>query len=350
MTLERTEERGFKLSDIIPGLVSTIIPVYNRPRMLREAIESVLAQTYRPIEVIIVDDGSKDDTPQVGEALESAYPNVVRLIQQGNRGPGLAREAARCLVRGEYVQYLDSDDLLRPDKFAVQVAALQAHPECGAAYGYICFHPWNGPAWDRPFKKSGETRSTLFPWVMIERWWNTDAPLYRRSVYDAVGPWCDLASGEDWEYDARVGSLGTKLVHCPQFVCDQRRHESGQITGNINPIAVDELRNKTRLLDLLLTQADRAGVAVDAPERQHFVRWAFLEARRCAAVGLPDECRTCLEIARRAARGQSKPQKGIGMFQSLTRVLGMRTAGRAALILEKLRRQPGQFTINESPG
>lgn len=335
------------LSLVLPGLVSTVVPVFNRPGLLREAVDSVLAQTYRPIEVIIVDDGSTDDTPRVAEGLARAYPGMVRWLRQENRGPGPAREAARDLVQGEYVQYLDSDDLLRPDKFAVQVAALRSHPNCGAAYGYICFHPKEGPAWERPFKKSGANRPTLFPWVLIERWWNTDAPLYRRSVYDAVGPWCDLSGGEDWEYDARVGALGTKLVHCPQFVCDQRRHDAGQLTGNIDPMAVSELRTNSRLLDLLLIHADRAGVASDAPERQHFVRWAFAEARRCAAVGLRDECHACLEISRRAARGALRAQRGIGSFRLLTRVLGMRTAGRLTLLLERLRGRPGRFTIRD---
>lgn len=332
---------------MVPALVSTIIPVYNRSGMLREAVQSVLAQTYRPIEIIIVDDGSTDDTPQVAQALGRAHPEIVRWVRQENRGPGPAREAARPLVQGEFVQYLDSDDLLRPQKFEVQVAALRAHPECGAAYGYICFHPKIGPAWEKPFKKSGETHPTLFPWVLVERWWNTDAPLYRRSVYDAVGPWGDLTSGEDWEYDARVGALGTRLVHCPEFVCDQRRHDNGQVTMDVQPLTVDSLKNKTRLLEALLTHADRAGVAPDAPQRQHFARWAFAEARRCAAAGLADEFERCLELTRRAGDPGSGATRGTALFRYLAKALGLRAAGRISLAVEKIKSRPGRLTLTD---
>src|SRR2546430_2424646 len=115
------------------GLVSIIIPVFNRAAMLREAVGSALAQTYRPIEVIIVDDGSTDDTARVADELAG---DEVRVIHQPNGGPGAAREAARQIARGEFTQHLDSDDLLLPRKLEVQVAALRAKPECGAAYGW----------------------------------------------------------------------------------------------------------------------------------------------------------------------------------------------------------------------
>src|SRR5947207_15526114 len=99
---------------MIDSLVTTIIPVHNRPRLLGEAVASVLAQTYRPIEIIIVDDGSTDDTPAVVDAMAARHPSVVRAIHQPNAGPGAAREAGRRMARGEFIQYLDSDDGLLP--------------------------------------------------------------------------------------------------------------------------------------------------------------------------------------------------------------------------------------------
>src|SRR5436190_7559052 len=118
------------------GLVSTIIPVFNRPSLLREAVASVLAQTHRTIEVIIVDDGSTDETRNVADALAAERPDTIRTIHIANGGPGRAREAGRALVSGEFVQHLDSDDVLLPRKFEVQIAALRDHPDCGAAYGW----------------------------------------------------------------------------------------------------------------------------------------------------------------------------------------------------------------------
>ena len=126
----------------VAGLVSTIIPVHNRAALLREAVASVLAQTYRPIEIIIVDDGSTDDTPGVADSLAAGSPDAIAVVHQGNTGPGLAREAGRQKARGEFIQYLDSDDVLLPRKFEFQILGLRSSPECGIAYGktHFCEH------------------------------------------------------------------------------------------------------------------------------------------------------------------------------------------------------------------
>src|SRR5689334_3698307 len=101
--------------------------------MLREAVGSVLAQTWRPIEIIIVDDGSTDEeTPAAIRELASQHDEI-RGTRIENGGPGAAREAGRQLARGEFIQYLDSDDLLLPRKFELQVAALRSRPEAGVA-------------------------------------------------------------------------------------------------------------------------------------------------------------------------------------------------------------------------
>ena len=337
------------MADIIRSLVSTIIPVYNRPQMLRQAVDSVLAQTYRPIEIIISDDGSTDKTPRVAQSLANEYLNVVRFVRNENRGPGPAREAGRQLARGEFIQYLDSDDLLRPYKFEIQVKALRESPECGAAYGWICLHPVDGPPQQRPYKWSGRTLPTLFPWLLVDRWWNTDAPLFRRSVCDAVGPWSDLRWSQDWEYDARVGALGTRLVHCREFVCDQRQHEGVRQTleadWSADPI---RLRNRVDLLRALWQCATAAGIDCDAPECQHFARWAFSIARQCAAIALGNETAKCIELARFASTSGGDGQRGIAAFRWACRLFGFRAAGRMFRSFESLRHSPGPCTLPQS--
>src|SRR5262249_17896006 len=124
---------------LVAGLVSTIIPVHNRSALLREAVASVLAQTYRPIELIIVDDGSYVDAGAQEAALADARPEVC-LIHRENGGPGAARETGRLVARGEFIQYLDSDDLLLPTKFKLQVAGLRQHRDCGVSYGKTRFY------------------------------------------------------------------------------------------------------------------------------------------------------------------------------------------------------------------
>ena len=206
------------------NLVSTIIPVYNRPKFLIESVNSVLAQTHRPIEIIIVDDGSTDETPQIAEQLSIQYPDLIRWRQQTNQGPGPARETGRQLAQGEFIQYLDSDDRLLPNKFVDQIQALQDHPNCGVAYGYTRLIDEQGNVLKAPFKWTGRDLGYLFPGLLVDRWWCTHTPLYRRSVTDTIGPWSNLRWSQDWEYDARIGALQTKLVNCHSYVSEHRNH------------------------------------------------------------------------------------------------------------------------------
>lgn len=107
--------------------VSVVIPTYNCARFLGRTIESVLRQTYRDYEVIVVDDGSTDDT----QKLISGYSGLVRYLYQENQGASAARNLAIARSGGEYIAYLDADDLWSPDKLARQVEYLDANPAVG---------------------------------------------------------------------------------------------------------------------------------------------------------------------------------------------------------------------------
>lgn len=340
-------ERSSCVSEVVPNLVSTIIPVYNRPEMLREAVASVLAQTHRPIEVIVVDDGSTDSTPRVGEQLAQTHPNEVRFLRKGNSGPGPTREMGRLVASGEFIQYLDSDDLLRSTKFERQVQALRAHPECGAAYGWICVHPVGRPPLSSPFKGSGNVHTYLFPRLLADRWWNTNCPLLRRSVCDEVGPWSDLKWSQDWEYDGRVGALGTKLVHCPEWVTDERHHTNIRQTSSANWLEPIRLRERLRFLKLIFAHAERAGVSDDTPERVHFTRWVFATARNCAAAGLIADAKSCIDLAERAAGRNRQARRGLRPFAWLSTVVGWRCAGRFSQWGQHLKR-PSSMTLSQA--
>src|SRR5882724_7513102 len=209
---------------MIDSLVSTIIPVYNRAAMLREAVSSVVAQTYRPIEIIIVDDGSTDDTARVADDLGAAHAEEIRVIHQRNTGPGLAREAGRLAARGEFIQYLDSDDLLLPEKYAKQVGGLRAQPGCGVAYGKTRFVEKGSVSDGAAWKRTGEEILYMFPSLLESRWWGTSTPLYRRQLIDRAGPWPDLCNEEDWEYDCRIAAQGVRLHFVAEFLSEEREH------------------------------------------------------------------------------------------------------------------------------
>src|SRR5215212_2774004 len=112
------------------GLVSVISPCYNQAHFLGEAIESVLAQSYRPFEIVVVDDGSPDNTSEVA----ARYPRV-RCIRQENQGLAGARNTGIRESKGEYLVFLDADDRLLPEALEVGVNNLKAHPECAFVSG-----------------------------------------------------------------------------------------------------------------------------------------------------------------------------------------------------------------------
>lgn len=315
------------------GLVTTIIPVYNRAAMLAEAVGSVLAQTYRPIEILIVDDGSTDDTPAVADRLAREHDEI-RVLHRPNGGPGAAREAGRGAARGEYIQHLDSDDVLLPRKFELQVAGLRAHPDCDAAYGWTRLRHADGRAEERPWKRSGERIGTMFPAMLQSRWWDTPAPLYRASLLDRAGPWTTLRVEEDWEYDARIAALGVKLHQVDDWVCEVRLHDAGHASARgLDP---RNLRDRAAAHALIHGHAQRAGIAADAPEMQHFARELFLLARQCGAAGLGDESRNLFALAR-SASGKDAGRLQFRVYAALARAVGWSRAGKLAAMTDRMR-------------
>lgn len=111
--------------------VSVIIPTYNRDRFIGDAVQSVLNQTFRDFEVIVIDDGSTDQTREMVQAFSS---EKLRYIYQPNQGRSNARNHALRLTNGRYIAFLDSDDLYLPDKLALQVEHMDSHPKIGMIY------------------------------------------------------------------------------------------------------------------------------------------------------------------------------------------------------------------------
>src|SRR5262249_1550150 len=284
---------------LVEGLVSTIIPVHNRPVLLREAVASVLAQTYRPVEIIIVDDGSTDETGQEAEALAEAHSEV-RAIHRQNGGPGAARETGRLAARGEFIQYLDSDDLLLPTKFELQVAGLRQCGDCAVSYGKTRLYAYSDRPTDVPWKRTGERISTMFPSFLQSRWWGTSTPLYRRSVTGLAGPWAELRNEEDLEYYCRIARNGGRLHYSEVFVSDERAILGPRLStaGSSDP---EKLRGRARAHRLILEHAITARIPHETSEMQHFARELFLLARQCGAAGLADEARMLFGFARQAS-------------------------------------------------
>jgi glycosyltransferase involved in cell wall biosynthesis len=197
-------------------LVSILIPAYNAQQWLAEAIRSALGQTWRRKEVVVVDDGSTDQTLQVAKEFAS---KSVRVVTQANQGASVARNTAFANCQGDYIQWLDADDLLEPDKIEQQVRALADCPSprtlLSGAWGHFIYRK------RKALFKPTPLWSDLTPteWLLRKLGQNlqmqTDNWLVSRELAIAAGPWDRrLWRDNDGEYFCRVivASDGIRFV------------------------------------------------------------------------------------------------------------------------------------------
>lgn len=325
-------------------LVSTIIPVHNRASLLREAVASVLAQTHRPIEIVIVNDGSDDDTAAVAEELRRRSADPILVIHQANGGPGRARQRGLEASSGAFIQYLDSDDLLLPGKFAAQVRALLQAPECQICYGpsFEENHAVSPPQRRGPMRGTGQPRATLFPLMLVERWWTTSTPLYRRSLLERIGPWQPWINEEDWDYDARAGATGALLAWVPEAVSVRRIHLADDHLSDTGCEDPRKLAHRALAQASIFRCARQAGIANDTPEMRHFARAAFLLSRQCGLAGVSEASRDLFALARQASTPQRRDSIEFRLYGLLARIVGWQRAARLSLGLRRLiqRREP----------
>jgi glycosyltransferase involved in cell wall biosynthesis len=315
---------------VIEGLVSTVIPVFNRAAMLREAVGSVLAQSWRPIEIVIVDDGSTDDTLAAAEALRAQHPDIIRILGRRNEGPGAARQAGLETATGEFVQFLDSDDLLLPDKFALQITGLRGDAEAGISYGKT-YTRENGRPADQPAQRTGERHRQVFPALLAGRLWETSTPLYRRAALDRIGPWPRKRQMEDWEFDAQAGAAGIALHYCDAFIAEYRIHAGDRLAHAwmSNPQA---MRDRLSAYVEILRCARKAGITNGAPEMQRYARTLFWIARNAGLSGFTAQAMELLDLARQIAVAGRGGGVDIVLYRGLARRFGwgmMRAMGKA---------------------
>jgi glycosyltransferase involved in cell wall biosynthesis len=277
------------------GLVSVIIPVYNRPFLLEETVSSVLSQTYRLFEILLVDDGSEPATRLWCDRLATRDARVRVLHLRHTGRPGLVREGGRHLARGQYIQYLDSDDLLAPRKLEVMTSAL-ADSGADVAYCFTRRYRRNDTVVDVPCERTGELFDRMLPEFLGGRFWHTCTPLYTRRITDAAGPWSSLRYWEDVEYDFRIARLEPKLVHCREFLADFRDHDEDRLStpGFFNDPAA--MTHAPAAYRLLCEHAFNSGVSSTHTALRAFREEVTQVAHQCHALGLHREASECLAL------------------------------------------------------
>ena len=217
----------------VPRLVSVVIPTWNRSeRLLGAAIESVLAQTVPELELVVVDDGSD----VAASPFVDTYGDPVRCHRQDNRGLGAARNAGVHEVTGEFLAFLDSDDVWAPDKLSSQLAALDADPDLEAVFGRA--EQFYDEEVDDEYRRRHPIKDPLVDAYL------SSAMLIRRTSFDRIGPYDEEhrnGADIDWFLRARENHLRTLML--PATVYHRRLHES-------NISITESTANQNRLLAL----------------------------------------------------------------------------------------------------
>jgi glycosyltransferase involved in cell wall biosynthesis len=197
-------------------LISCIVPVFNGERYLGEALDSILAQTYRPIEIIVVDDGSTDGT---GE-LVACYGDRIRYVRQANQGAPTARNLGLSVANGEFIAFLDADDLWHPDKLERQMARFEARAELD-----LCVT--NLQRFWIPELETERKRFQNHRFAEILPGYVTQTLLARRSLFESVGHFdTSRRVGDPMDWFLRANEHGAVIELLPDLLVYQRMHEN----------------------------------------------------------------------------------------------------------------------------
>jgi glycosyltransferase involved in cell wall biosynthesis len=199
--------------------VSVVVLAYNSRRWIEYALDSVVAQPYRPLEVIVIDDGSTDDTAALAQGFRDAHPELsVRVVSQSNRGVGAARNRGLELGGGEFVAFLDADDLWTGVSLTARLPLLIADSAIDIAVGS-----------EQRFVSEPRGRRQLGP---ARRSFAMGALLLRRDALERNGPFAEdvgLAEGLDWLLRAR--ELGLREASVADVVLWRRVHDANYSRG-----------------------------------------------------------------------------------------------------------------------
>lgn len=240
----------------VAGLVSVVVPTYNGELWVGDSLRAVLAQSYPALEIIVVDDGSTDSTCDV---VRQAAPQA-RLLTQANARVSAARNAGLAAARGEFVIFLDQDDIWHPQQLARQVAWMQQQADCGAA---VCrYHHWypaqglyRAPDSVWPPDPGLVTDPDFTGWVyhqfLFDCWALTSGTLMRRAAINSLGGFdTKLTYSEDWDLWLRLSlQVQFALLQWPPVLYRQHPVQGSR-----------EVRQRDYRTELLLKYAGRYGL------------------------------------------------------------------------------------------
>ncbi len=223
------------------AMVSVIIPAYNAEKYIAAAIESVLAQSFPGVECIVVDDGSSDRTAQIVQR----FGERVCYCYQANSGRSAARNRGISLASGDYIAFLDADDLLLPEKLAQQVDYLEQHAADDAVYCRVAYFE-EGRENSRYAVRRIAPAGHILPQLLFGNFITVHAPLIRTSAVERVNGYDPgLARYEDWDFFLRLAMAGSRFGFLDRCQALVRVHGENTI------------RDKVRMFEAKLRVAEK---------------------------------------------------------------------------------------------
>ena len=234
-----------------PPVIRCIVPVFNGERYLKEALDSIRAQTYRPLEIIVADDGSTDGTA----AVVARYGAEVRYLSQPNAGPAAAQNLGLNAAWGEFVGFLDHDDLWHPEKLARQMARFRDRPELDLCVTHAR-NFWIPELEQEAARYRDHRRAEAVPGYYAS------SLLARRGLFDTVGRYdTTLGHGSQLEWFIRATDHGAAIELLPDLLVYRRLHQ-GNRSRLMGPASRDEF---VRILKTFLDRRRLLNSVVPAP-------------------------------------------------------------------------------------
>jgi len=209
----------------VKRLISILIPCYNAEGWVAQAIESALAQTWPEKEVVVVDDGSTDDSLEIIKR----FGDRISWETGPNRGGNRARNRLLALAQGEWLQYVDADDYLLPDKVASQMEFLTAHPEIDIVFSRMIQETHSDTGVEQGVSRLPQPHD---PWALLVRWdlGQTGALLWRKKAIEKVGGWkADQPCCQEHELYLRLLKAGQRFSYCPHVGAVYRQWKNGSV-------------------------------------------------------------------------------------------------------------------------
>lgn len=237
------------MKQLLPPYISVVIPVYNAEKHLEEAIQSILSQKYPEVEIILVNDGSEDNSAEIINKYVQNHHNIIS-IYQVNSGPSAARNKGIKLAKGNFITFLDSDDYWPETCIQAQIQYLNRNPNSKIVWGKTQFFRINN---------SKDVETIGMPLHFL----NVGSAIFHRTLFDLVGLFDEsLSFSEDLDWFSRAREAGVKIVKHPETVLFYRSHEANMTKSK----GVQDLNLMKVLKKSLDRRRNKKGTDIELPD------------------------------------------------------------------------------------